>query len=248
MTQKSLNRQMKMAGFTDPNDPLTQLAMAELGKIAKQEQSERKISDKLDAEEKRLVKEMKNKPDTCWDDLNDIHDKFARVFQGYAFMAKAMNDKEMLAYVVDKKTFSDNVRLLHHDLKNLRAEFDQIYAMHKGRTGGKAKGIAGDKELIAALEVNEHYQVWIVKHDQICERTSAQIRAAIHEAEARMLAAQQAKQAAEAPAAETATDAAPAIELIERDGSVTGVNTTTGEVATVEEVMTAAAETTTATA
>lgn len=205
MANKSLNRRLKDAGFTDPSDPMYQLAVEQIGQIAKDDKAKLRQTREQAAEDKRLAAEVAGMPAATWDDLNAHHAKLLLVFAGYGFMARAMKDETLLSFVRNRRAFIDLVNLLKKDLDLLKAELAQIYAMHAGKSGERSKGRAGDMEMIAILEVHEHYQMWLVKHDSVCERTSAQIRAMIHDAESDMLKAKQAA-AAEAEQAAATTE------------------------------------------
>lgn len=202
MANKSLDRRLKDAGFTDPSDPMYQLAVEELGKIAKDDKAKLRQTREQAAEDKKVAAEVAGLPTANWDDLNAHHAKLLLVFAGYGFMARSMKDDRLLSFVRNRRAFIDLCQLLKRDLDLLKAELAQIYAMHAGRTGERSKGRAGDMEMIAILEVHEHYQMWLMKHDSVCERTSAQIRAMIHDAESDMLKAD--RDAAAAAEAETA--------------------------------------------
>lgn len=201
MAIKSINRRLKEAGFTDPKDPMYQLAVQEIGKLAQDDKKQLRQTREQAAEEKRLAAEAAAMPAANWDDLNAHHAKLLLVFAGYGFMARSMKNDKLLSFVRNRRAFINLCALLKTDLDRLKEELAQIYQMHAGKSGERSKGRAGDMEMIAILEAHEHYQMWLMKHDSVCERTSAQIRAMIHEAEGDMLQADRAAAEAEQAAA-----------------------------------------------
>lgn len=150
----------------------------------------RQARDAQQAEAKKTLKAQKDalKKNNCWDDLNDLHATAASVFIRYAQLGTYMKNQALMECVTDPKIVGQRIAIMTRDLQNLKAELAKIHATHSGKNGGP---IGGDMDtqaadLVNSLEIYQHYQMWMEKHDAVVLPVYTEIMAALTQAEQKL--------------------------------------------------------------
>lgn len=133
-----------------------------------------------DAEIAREKQDLKN--NTCWDDLNKIHDSCAHALLSHVNLAQYSKSQDLIACVVDKDVLTQNIKLLAGDLATMKNELAEIHAQHKGKKGGSRD----PDEVFSTIEIAERYNLFQVRHDAVIMPTVLHITEQFAEAELRL--------------------------------------------------------------
>lgn len=129
--------------------------------------------------------ELKN--NKCWDELHGLYASCGSVFVQYGELGKLMQNKELMACVEDIKGLTNRTLIFTNDLQMMKGELLAIYGHHKNRHGGPVGDTDDVKaiDLMSSIEIYQHYQMWLQKHNGVCVPTLNEISAQMTQAERR---------------------------------------------------------------
>lgn len=165
---------------------------------------------------------------TCWDDLTAVYRECTSLLFQHTMVSQLLGDKDLLSYLSDPITFNLNVKQFAADLGQMNVELQALYALHNTKVGGTEDR----DELMHSINLYEQYRLWMERHDAVVKPVVMQILEQTN-------AAELARNAANAQAAQGMLDSTSEIPPEELNSGVIDVNTIT-DVAFRESVETAA--------
>ncbi len=122
-----------------------------------------------DADKKEASEKIKN--NTCWDDLDKIYTSTLHLLSKHAHLSQFAVDKELISAVADKVTLTANIKSLARDLKVLGDELHKIHQMHENKVGGTTD----PDEFFSTIQISEHYNLFMERHDAVIMPTAYHI-------------------------------------------------------------------------
>lgn len=194
-------------------DPLTELAKAELAKIADQEEHDSLI------EEEKALSGAGNKD--LWQDVENTYLACNLSLAALVRTISDLNDRNVLAFMASTQQFIDRIAIFKADSQRFKVELEEIHKLHAHRLNDNT----GPREHLAAIEIAEHYVAWKTRALAVLDRTMMELTAMYDEAGRRLRAAVERKRQEHAAAAEQATDAS--VEVVEETAPVEEVSQAT---------------------
>lgn len=140
--------------------------------------------------QKAELKELQNN-NTCYDELNAIHQQCAALLLQHTGLSEAIKNKPLVAAIKDPEVFMQNIRLLAADLTKLHQELQEISKQHEGKTGGSRD----PEELMKTVTIAEQYNLFMQRHNATVSPTAQHIIEQIAIAEQRLAGAMEIIQA-----------------------------------------------------
>lgn len=163
----------------------------------------RRMRDYNDGE---LQKHLEN--NKSWDELEELHSEMATMLMQHANLGAVLNNKELIAALKDKSAFAEKVRILGRDLGVMANELNEIYAQHKGKTGG----ITDPDQIFLPITIFEQYTLFSERHEGVIMPVVQMILEDVHQAEQRLAGAKQIIAEQDAVAAQADKDPAKVVE------------------------------------